>query len=152
LTRFQLIYNPSEIKDNESIPGSVSKKGVQSPVRSKKDKKNLPSPTPKDGKKEKKVEKAQPADTRKKKDQNNMLTDLELTNTEETIIASFHLPLDSILDCSNYKLESTFTKKLNIPEYVVNEFEATDGQLTSKLKDKQTKDRKVPEVKKKAGK
>ncbi len=119
-------------------------------MRSKKDKKNLPSPTPKDGKKEKKLV-PQPTDTRKKKDQNNILTDLELTNTEETIIASFHLPLDSILDCSNYKLESTFTKKLNIPEYVINEFEATDGQLTNKLKDKQTKDRKVPEVKKKPG-
>ncbi len=112
------------------------------------------SHTPKDGKNDKKIEKIDKAHAspRKKKDLNNVSMDFELTTSEEKIIASFHLPLESILDCSSYKVESTFTKKLNIPEYVIKEFEAADGQLTNKSKEKQKERKSVLEVKKKPGK
>ena len=60
---------------------------------------------------------------------NAFLADLDLKKTENTILATFNIPFDSILDSSSYKIEKIFTKELlPIPQYVVDEF---DGNLDS---------------------
>ena len=55
------------------------------------------------------------------------MADLDLKKTENTVLATFNVPFDSILDCSSYRIEKSFTKELPIPQYVVDEFEGNDN-------------------------
>ncbi len=64
---------------------------------------------------------------------NAFLADLDLKKTENTVLATFNLSFDSILDCSSYKIEKLFTKELPIPQYAVDEFEGNlDGASNGK--------------------
>lgn len=121
----KLTYDqPSE--NTEGGSPTLSKKGVDKKKDNKKDKGGSA-----DNKKDKK-----PADNKKKKDINAFLADLEIKSTEETILGSFHLPLDTILDCNHSKIEQIFKQELKIPQYVVDEFEGNLDNTGKGGKDK----------------
>jgi hypothetical protein len=93
-----------------------------------------------DAKSTKDAKKTAGGDSKKKKDMlSNAIANLEVASVEEKIIAEFNLDLDSILDCNHFKIEKKFTKILEIPEYVINEF---NEQSDPKSKDKKGKEKK----------
>lgn len=101
--------------------------------------------------KEKDKKDKKPIDLKKKKDINAFLSELKLMSTEENVLATFTYPLSSILEGNNFKLENTFKKELEIPEYVKNEFNGgLDTTTNSKNKDKKGKDGKLADPKKSA--
>ena len=107
--------SPSSKKDKsgkkkDAKPDSNNKKGGSA----KKDKK--------DGK-----NKSGGIDPKKRKDMNAFVAELKLINAEEKLLGKFHLPLNTILDCTAFKAEQTFTQQLDIPEYVKEEFENGEG-------------------------
>ncbi len=61
---------------------------------------------------------------------------MELRKTEDTVLANFFLPLDSILDCTRSKIEEKFTKELTIPEYVYGELDPANLNLSNAGKGK----------------
>lgn len=92
-----------------------------------------------DAKSTKDTKKTPGGDLKKKKDISSLLANLEVVSVEERKVAKFHLDLASILDCNHFKLEKKFTQILEIPEYVINEF---NEQSDPKSKDKKGKDKK----------
>jgi hypothetical protein len=101
--------------------------------------------------KDKDKKEKKPTDVKKKKDINAFLSELKLMSTVESVLATFTYPLSSILEGNNFKLENTFKKELEIPEYVINELNGgLDTTTNSKNKDKKGKDAKLTEPKKSA--
>jgi len=131
----RLTYDEIPEKENDST-SQMGSKGKKDTKKNEKEK----------DKKDKK-----PIDVKKKKDINAFLSELKLMSTEENVLATFTYPLSSVLEGHNFKLENTFKKELEIPEYVKNESNGgLDTTANSKNKDKKGKDAKLTEPKKSA--